>query len=442
MATSTTSDTDLLQQADDGDLDALRRLIAADLHPAWRLAVITTDSPEAAEAAAVEGFCDGLVTAVRHPDPRLGLRTRLATATRHAAITAAPAAPRRAAADPDPVVAAFQALPEAWRTALWLVEVEGGTPEQVAPVLGLNRSAAAALAERASTGLRERLATDVAQRATEPECRRALAKLPAHAAGKLTESERAAVGGHLAGCGSCAVWLAALVSPRPALRRLVSPPPESVAMAIEARWLLLLEKRGRGWLAPFTERAVGAAAAAVLAIGLGGAALLGGRDGDPDPGPEFAVPTATEPGPDPAGDEPVPPGTTATPPTTVGGGSTGSSTGSGGGSTSGGTGGGTGGGGTGTGTDTDTDGDRARSLPPTPTPTTTPPAAPPGSPDPTPTPTPTPTPSPPDGGATTLGVPGVLEVEIGQRTVDVEVLDTLGVGLGGPGLVSIEAPGI
>lgn len=428
MGTTTSTDADLLQQADEGDLDALRQLVAADLHPAWRLAVVTTDGPEAAEAAAVEGFCDGLVAAVHHPDPRIALRTRLATATRHAAITGAPAAARRGTPDADPVVAAFQALPEAWRTALWLVEVEGGTPEQVAPVLGLNRSAAAALAERASTGLRERLATDVAERATEPACRRALAKLPAHAAGKLTDAEREAVGGHLAGCGSCALWLAALVSPRPALRRLITPPPEAVADAIEARWLLLLEKRGRGWLAPLTERAVGAAAAAVLAIGIGGA-LLGGRDDEPDRGRELAVPAATEPDRRTTNDDPAPP--TTTPPTTgsttgstTGGAGTTGTTGTSGSST--GTGGSSDGGG-GTGSDAPggapRGGPAAPSTPTTPTPTTTP--RPPSTP-----------PAPPES-ATTVGVPGVVEVEVGQRTVGVEVLDTVVVGLGGPDGVTV-----
>lgn len=433
MGTSTISDGDLLQRVDGGDLAALTHIVEEHLHPAWRLAVVASPDLVVAERAVVDGFCDGLAAAIRQPDPRLGIRTRLAAATRHAATTIEAGTP---AVDPDPVIAAFRALPEAWRTALWLVEVEGGSAEQVAPVLGLNRSAAAAVADRAAAGLRERLAADVAERATDVECRRSLAKLPAHAAGKLTETERDAVGTHLAGCGSCAVWLAALVAPRPALRRLITPPPPTVALTIESRWLELLEKRGKGWLTPLTERAVGAAAAAVLAVGLAGAALLGGRDRG-DAGPELAMPAGAEPARD---DTPTGGATTIVPPVDTGttGGSGGGTGGSGGSTTGtsttgGATGAGTSGGGT-------TSGDLPRSLggttPGTTPPTTAPPTAAPDSPS-------SPPPAEEQPAPTTVGVPGVLEVELQDDRVGVDVLDgAVGVGLGGPEGIEIDIPGL
>ena len=295
MSTTTTtiSDADLTDRAAAGDLDSLRALIERHAHPAWRIAMVAAGDPATAEAATIDGFTDGLLAARRNPDPSQTLRIRLVAATRRVAAQG-PAAPE--GAHDDPVIHAFLALPEKSRTALWLTEVEGGTPEQVAPVLGLDRSAAAALADRAASGLRDRLAATVAERAADDECRKALSKLPAHAVGKLTAAERTRVGDHVGSCGACAVWLAALVSPRPALRRLVGAPPATLSAAIEARWLEHLERERKGWLAPFTERAVGAAAAAVLAIGLGGVAFLGDRDDNHDDRrAELAVPASADP---------------------------------------------------------------------------------------------------------------------------------------------------
>lgn len=453
MGTSTIDDTGLLQQACEGDLDALGQLVGAHLHPAWRLAVVSAPDLVSAERALVDGFCDGLLAHHRQPDAVGGLRARIVTTTRHAAAAQTEGTP---ALDRDPVVAAFRALPEGWRVALWLIEVEGGSAEQVAPVLGLTRANAATLADRAAAGLRDRLAADVADRAVEPECRRALGKLPAHAAGKLTADERAAVGAHLAGCGTCAVWLAALVSPRPALRRLITAPPATAGFAIEARWLELLEKQEHmGWMAPFTERAVGAAAAALLLVGIAGAALLGGRNRTGDDGPELALPAASEPassgGPDTGGAPPVadPGAGTGTTGGSTGTGSTGTGSGTGTGSTGSTSGGGAGTTTTGGGRTTGTDRSRSTGAPPATTPSTPTPA--PSTPTtPTTPPTTPPTPpsdpdpgDPPDTADPVLGVPGVVEVQVGDDgSIGVEVLGTVGVGVGGPDVVKLDVPGL
>lgn len=294
--TTTDSDERLVTLAGEGDLDALGALLDRHLHPAWRVALAGSPSAEAAEAAVVTGFCDALNAAGRHPESTVSLRTRLAGAV-HRACVAADRADRgahRAVAEApeDPALAAFLALPVASRIALWLTEVEGGAPEQVAPVLGLDRSATGALADRAAVALRGRLATEAAARAIDPECRIALGKLPAHAAGKLTSAERGRIGEHLAGCGSCASWLAAIVAPRPALRRLVVPVPASLPTAVAEAWA---ERGGRDrspLLRAWSERAVGAAAAAVLAVGLAGA-VFGGRSDDDEEGPELASPAGS-----------------------------------------------------------------------------------------------------------------------------------------------------
>jgi len=297
-STTTITDEVLLARAHRGDSDALHALLERHLHPAWRIATVAAADPGLAEQAVVDGFCDALQAAHRNPDSTMALRSRIVGTTRRTAALADAGAGTTARPTGDPVIDAFRALPEKARSLLWLTEVEGGTSDQVAPVLGLDRAATAKLAARSGAALRKRLAADVAGRVDDLACRRALSSLPAHAAGKLTADEQERIGHHVASCGSCAAWLAALVSPRPALRRLVCPPPSGLAPAVAARWMELLERNRRGWLAPFTERALGAAAAAVLAIGIGGVLLFGNRDDDD--GPELANPASVQP----EGDDP------------------------------------------------------------------------------------------------------------------------------------------
>jgi len=277
-----------------GDREAFATLLERHLHPAWRIALATLGSSHAVDAAhdaVVTGVCDAVLAAGRQPDPTRTLRTRIAGAVHRAAAEGDRGRRAVAPAGTDPVLAAFATLPAASRAALWLVEVEGGNAEQVAPVLGLDRGATAALADRAGAALRDRLAADAASQASDPACVDALRKLPAQAAGRLTEYEREQIGQHVAACGACAAWLAATVAPRAALRGLVVPMPAGLATAVAERWAERPARDGLPWLRGWSDRAVGAAAAAVLAVGLAGAAVLG-RDGN-GRGPELAAPAGS-----------------------------------------------------------------------------------------------------------------------------------------------------
>jgi hypothetical protein len=53
------------------------------------------------------------------------------------------------------IAPAFDTLPERWRTVLWHTEVEGESPSQVGPLLGLTPNGVLALAYRAREGLRQ-----------------------------------------------------------------------------------------------------------------------------------------------------------------------------------------------------------------------------------------------------------------------------------------------
>lgn len=279
-------DDHLVARANDGDTIALGTLLDRHLHPAWRIALAASPDATAAQSAVVAGFCDALVGAARHPQSPTSLRTRIAAAVHRAA--AADARSRRPVVPTaDPVLLAFATLPTSSRTALWLTEVEGGDPDQIAPVLGLDRGATAALVARASTALRERVAANGAGAAGDPACVSTLGMLPAHAADRLSDGERDAVVEHLSGCSACAGWLAVVVTPRPALRRLVVPIPDGLPLAVAQRWAEVAGRDRTTWYRGISERAVGAAAAAVLAVGLAGAAFVGR---DSDTGPELAAP--------------------------------------------------------------------------------------------------------------------------------------------------------
>ena len=287
-------DEHLIARASAGDRDALAALLDRHLHPAWRIALAASSTTAAAEAAVITGFCDALNAAGRHPDPTVTLRTRVAAAVHAAALAAHRAVPRPApsATTANAVVAAFAMLPVASRTALWLTEVEGGEPAQAAPVLGVERGVAEAMARRARSALRDRIAGDAAARATDPVCAKVLVRLPAHAAERLPAEQRTHVDAHLATCTSCTATLALVTTPRPALRRIVTAVPASLPAAVAERWA---EAGGRD-RAPvvrrWNQRIAAAAAAAVVAVGLAGALLFGG--GGSGNAPDVAAPRSVD----------------------------------------------------------------------------------------------------------------------------------------------------
>ena len=55
----------------------------------------------------------------------------------------------------DRVRAAFQSLPQRWRSVLWYLEVEGRKPRELAAVLGMKPNGVSALLYRARVGLRK-----------------------------------------------------------------------------------------------------------------------------------------------------------------------------------------------------------------------------------------------------------------------------------------------
>lgn len=114
-----------------------------------------------------------------------------------------------AALDRDLGVRAFRALPARWREVLWYTAVEGMSPAEAAPLLGLRPNGVAALGHRAREGLRGAwIQEHVAASAADGECRWVLERAGAHTRGRLPIRDRRRTDAHLATCESCRSALA------------------------------------------------------------------------------------------------------------------------------------------------------------------------------------------------------------------------------------------
>lgn len=102
--------------------------------------------------------------------------------------------------------AAYDSLPERWRTVLWQLEVEGRKPQELAAAFGLSPNGVSALAYRARSALREAyLKQHVGESSSESSrsCRETQDSLPALVRGTLSERREDRVRSHLRGCADC-----------------------------------------------------------------------------------------------------------------------------------------------------------------------------------------------------------------------------------------------
>ncbi len=98
---------------------------------------------------------------------------------------------------------AFARLPERWQAVLWHTEIEGQSPAEVAPILGLSPNGVSALAYRAREGLRQAYLQVHLAETTSNRCRAAADQLGTWTRGKLSKRETALVEAHLDECKQC-----------------------------------------------------------------------------------------------------------------------------------------------------------------------------------------------------------------------------------------------
>ncbi|WP_344291175.1 sigma-70 family RNA polymerase sigma factor, partial [Agromyces lapidis] len=109
------------------------------------------------------------------------------------------------ALDRSTTAQAFRSLPTRWQEVLWYSEVEGMTPQQVAPLVGMSANSTAALAYRAREGLRQAWIRAHLKNSTEPECRWTIDRLGSYTRGKLRPRDTTKLESHLDDCARCTI---------------------------------------------------------------------------------------------------------------------------------------------------------------------------------------------------------------------------------------------
>src|SRR3954468_11446926 len=249
---SDTLDAQLVLRAQDGDRDAFTELFRRHAGPAWRLALAVSGSADVAATSVAKGFTLTLVRLHRHTITLAVPFRHLVTRTSGEIAASASRRDDSPAQSPNQVADAFFMLPERWRAALWLTVAEGGTPAQVAPIMGLSEEGTASLVDRAGEGLRARLARST--------------PLGSYLVREVSDA-------------------------RPQLRAMAAPLPLTLEAAAVRQWeawqqTVVKDKRhGLGTLIPlrpWVERAVSTAAALVFAAGIAAAINQSARNAQHD----------------------------------------------------------------------------------------------------------------------------------------------------------------
>ena len=295
------SDADLAARAASGDKEAFEELYRRHSRTAMRVAYRVTGNIHDASDAVSDAFARVMLALPKGAlvDPAR-FRAYLMTATRHSAVDVLRRAGRSIpseeapepvetvggpheklidAADSSLVAAAFRALPERWRSVLWLTEVEGIPAREAAGLLDMSPNGVAQLAVRARAGLRDRY-LQAHLREADGECRDAVRSMGAYVGGGLAARDIARVDQHLAGCDPCKDRQDDLREIGTTLRRAVMPVPVAGGVG---RWLWNLAERlwrsGSDAVAPSAEALAtkvvpaGVAAVALFVAGLGGVVL-------------------------------------------------------------------------------------------------------------------------------------------------------------------------
>lgn len=243
-------DTALLDAVRGGDLGAYEVLFRRHVEQVRRAARCYGAEPAEQQDLVAETFARVLVTLRRGSGPRGSLRPYLLVTVRNLAarwrfrqgrVDRYRTTPELAEASTaltvegcdetalrhwtaDVVSSAFRALPERWRTVLWHLEINGTTPAELAPLLGLSPNGVSSLAVRAREGLRRAYLQAQVPHTREPSCQRTRQRIGSWFRGDLSPRRAALVAEHLDECSECHHVTAGLVELNHELRTLARPP--------------------------------------------------------------------------------------------------------------------------------------------------------------------------------------------------------------------------
>jgi RNA polymerase sigma factor (sigma-70 family) len=238
------SDAELIESVRAGQLDAYGSLYERHVTAAYNLARQLARSTAEADDLVSEAFARVLDSLRAGRGPDSAFRAYLLTALRHVAydktrrdrkveltddVTTVSGVSTERISEPfrDTAVAglerslaakAFARLPERWQAVLWHTEIEGQSPAEVAPLLGLTANGVSALAYRAREGLRQAYLQVHLAETTAGRCRATAEKLGAWTRGGLSKRETAQVEAHLDECDRCTALAAELADVNGGLR--------------------------------------------------------------------------------------------------------------------------------------------------------------------------------------------------------------------------------
>lgn len=218
-------DDDLLAMSRIGDTQAYAELYDRYVYGARRLARHLGQREDSDDVVA-EAFARILDLLQRGKGPDRAFRAYLFTTIRHESGRRAKATQRVRPTDDDntldtgvpfgdgrldgfeqaAVRAAYESLPERWRSVLWHLDVDGRKPQDLVELLGLKANSVSALVYRARAGLREAyLQQHVAPDgpSSGPECGDIVPKLAALVRRTASTRDQERMFTHLKGCTSC-----------------------------------------------------------------------------------------------------------------------------------------------------------------------------------------------------------------------------------------------
>ncbi|MGZ3144280.1 sigma-70 family RNA polymerase sigma factor [Lentzea chajnantorensis] len=242
------SDAELIDAVRRGAVEAYGRLYERHVRAALNLALQLTGSSADADDLVSDAFAKVLSALRTGGGPDASFRPYLLTAVRHTAydktrrdkrlelagdVEEVPGATRVTSVQfSDTAVAslnqslaatAFESLPERWQTVLWHTAIEGQSPGEVAPILGLSANGVSAMAHRAREGLRRAYLQAHVARDPAERCRATVAKLGAWTRGGLSARESMQLDAHLDRCAECRAIAGELADVNAALRSVVAP---------------------------------------------------------------------------------------------------------------------------------------------------------------------------------------------------------------------------
>ena len=290
------SDAELITAVRVGDTAAYEELYRRHVDAAMSVGRHLTGSKADAEDVVSEAFARVLSALQRGAGPEMAFRPYLLTSVRNAfydrtrkdkRLDVTDEVPEdlgrvlaAAAASDDDVerqmaATAFASLPERWQLVLWHTEVEGRSPAEVGPLLGLAPNAVAALAYRAREGLRQAYLNAHIQAHPPAGCQDIVPKLGAYVRHDLSNRDRQKVEAHLEGCERCRAIVAELEEAGSRLRILLIP---LIAGIPAAAYLGGLAPSGAGAvlvLTRATQRVKDMGPAGQVAVAIGSVAAAG-----------------------------------------------------------------------------------------------------------------------------------------------------------------------